>query len=56
MSAHYDSKFFNNTDKKFIGATDSAVPCAMLIELAKKITPMFRKKSLVRIIFNKRRL
>ncbi|KAI9277311.1 hypothetical protein BDA99DRAFT_555210 [Phascolomyces articulosus] len=32
MSAHYDSKYYQ--DFEFIGATDSAVPCAMLLEMA----------------------
>ncbi|EGG16398.1 peptidase M28E domain containing-protein [Cavenderia fasciculata] len=32
LAAHYDSKYFK--DFKFIGAVDSAVPCAMIIELA----------------------
>ncbi|KAM3931213.1 glutaminyl-peptide cyclotransferase [Leptodactylus fuscus] len=39
LACHYDSKYFNphwygNT---FIGATDSAVPCAMLLELARAL-------------------
>ncbi|KAI4457263.1 glutaminyl-peptide cyclotransferase [Holotrichia oblita] len=32
LACHYDSKYFKNFD--FEGATDSAVPCAMLINLA----------------------
>ena len=32
MSAHYDSKYYN--DFECIGATDSAVPCGMLMEMA----------------------
>ncbi|KAG2219400.1 hypothetical protein INT45_010976 [Circinella minor] len=32
MSAHYDSKYYK--DFEFIGATDSAVPCGMLLEMA----------------------
>ncbi|XP_034247544.1 glutaminyl-peptide cyclotransferase-like [Thrips palmi] len=32
LSCHYDSKYFTNIE--FLGATDSAVPCAMLINLA----------------------
>jgi hypothetical protein len=49
MSAHYDSKLFkpDANGRNFIGATDSAVPCAMLIELAHTVTPFFRAKSLV---------
>lgn len=32
LACHFDSKYF--ADFAFIGATDSAVPCAMLIDLA----------------------
>lgn len=32
LACHYDSKYFK--DQEFLGATDSAVPCAMLINLA----------------------
>lgn len=37
LACHYDSKF--SRDGKFIGATDSAVPCAMMITLAKDLAP-----------------
>lgn len=33
FACHYDSKYFENFD--FIAATDSAVPCAMLLDMAK---------------------
>lgn len=33
LACHYDSKFFSEFN--FIGATDSAVPCAMILNLAK---------------------
>ncbi|XP_063234275.1 glutaminyl-peptide cyclotransferase-like [Bacillus rossius redtenbacheri] len=32
LACHYDSKYFK--DATFVGATDSAVPCAMLLNLA----------------------
>lgn len=32
LACHYDSKYFKDHD--FLGATDSAVPCAMMINLA----------------------
>lgn len=32
LSCHYDSKYFK--DQEFLGATDSAVPCSMMINLA----------------------
>lgn len=31
-------------DKQFIGATDSAAPCAMLISLAEALTPLLRAR------------
>uniref|UniRef100_A0A8C5T4X2 Glutaminyl-peptide cyclotransferase n=1 Tax=Malurus cyaneus samueli TaxID=2593467 RepID=A0A8C5T4X2_9PASS len=36
LACHYDSKFFGQQwhDRVFVGATDSAVPCAMILELA----------------------
>jgi glutaminyl-peptide cyclotransferase len=36
ISAHYDSKYFapDASGKIFVGATDSAVPCAMMLHLA----------------------
>ncbi|KAG9465466.1 hypothetical protein GDO78_018320 [Eleutherodactylus coqui] len=39
LGCHYDSKYFSPRwdGKIFIGATDSAVPCAMLLELARAL-------------------
>ncbi|KFP00970.1 Glutaminyl-peptide cyclotransferase, partial [Calypte anna] len=40
LACHYDSKFFGLQWQErggFIGATDSAVPCAMLLELARAL-------------------
>lgn len=35
LAAHYDSKFFpRGAMQKFVGATDSAVPCAVLVDVA----------------------
>ncbi|KAL7677619.1 hypothetical protein ACOME3_003855 [Neoechinorhynchus agilis] len=39
LGCHYDSKIF---DFNFIGATDAAVPCAMLLSIAKKIANVER--------------
>ncbi|KAG8902861.1 hypothetical protein FRB99_004023, partial [Tulasnella sp. 403] len=40
MSAHFDSKFFPRyPQNQFVGATDSAAPCAMLLDLADSLTP-----------------
>jgi len=35
LAAHYDSKYFENV--KFIGATDSSVPCAILMDIAENL-------------------
>lgn len=35
LACHYDSKYFENQD--FLGATDSAVPCAMMLDLAEAL-------------------
>ncbi|KAL4238938.1 hypothetical protein ACF0H5_003642 [Mactra antiquata] len=45
LSCHYDSK--NMTDRRgneFIAATDSAVPCAMLMDIAKKLDCSLRRR------------
>nr|XP_022332143.1 glutaminyl-peptide cyclotransferase-like [Crassostrea virginica]XP_022332144.1 glutaminyl-peptide cyclotransferase-like [Crassostrea virginica] len=44
LAAHYDSK--NLTDRngrEFIGATDSAVPCAILLDMATQLNCLFEK-------------
>lgn len=35
LACHYDSKYFKN--EIFLGASDSAVPCSMLIDLAETL-------------------
>lgn len=46
LACHYDSKY--TREGTFIGATDSAVPCAMMITLAKDLAPKLDKlKSIV---------
>ncbi|XP_025210651.1 glutaminyl-peptide cyclotransferase isoform X2 [Theropithecus gelada] len=38
LACHYDSKYFSHWDNRvFVGATDSAVPCAMMLELARAL-------------------
>ncbi|KAM9954176.1 hypothetical protein ACTFIR_009315 [Dictyostelium discoideum] len=50
LSAHYDSKYFK--EFKFFGATDSAVPCSMLIDLAISLQSEIKKsKKKLMIIF-----
>lgn len=41
LACHYDSKLF--TEFVFLGATDSAVPCAMLLYLAKSMNYTLRQ-------------
>lgn len=55
LACHYDSKYYPPQwhGKEFLGATDSAVPCAMMLELARaldeelkaqKVTNMYAMK------------
>ncbi|BGP13990.1 hypothetical protein JCM10213v2_001928 [Rhodosporidiobolus nylandii] len=40
LAAHIDSKYFPTApENQFVGATDSAAPCAMLLDLADALTP-----------------
>lgn len=41
LACHYDSKYFKN--EEFLGATDSAVPCAMLLNLAHVMSSYFNQ-------------
>ncbi len=41
LACHYDSKY--EKDFKFIGAIDSAVPCAIMLDLAKFLKENFEK-------------
>lgn len=38
LSCHYDSKYF--AGQQFQAATDSAVPCALMLNIAKTLLPM----------------
>ncbi len=40
LACHYDSK--NMTDFEFVAATDSAVPCAMMLDLARLMNDMLQ--------------
>ncbi|CAI2184186.1 3923_t:CDS:2 [Funneliformis geosporum] len=42
FAAHFDSKYFDH--QEFVGATDSAVPCAMLMELAYSLDKYLDKR------------
>jgi glutaminyl-peptide cyclotransferase len=49
LACHYDSKLFPPGSAPFVGATDSAVPCALLLELAQALDLMLsRAKQQVR--------
>jgi glutaminyl-peptide cyclotransferase len=50
FACHYDSKFFPTID--FLAATDSAVPCAMLLDLAKFLQENFRKSDFANVIYS----
>jgi len=41
LACHYDSKLY--TDVQFIGATDSAVPCALMIDVARALNSSLTK-------------
>ena len=43
IACHFDSKFFSNME--FIAATDSAVPCAMMLEIAKLLDPALKSET-----------
>lgn len=45
LAAHFDSKYFK--DFEFIGATDSAAPCAILINLAKSLNTLLDQRMAV---------
>ncbi|KIJ26435.1 hypothetical protein M422DRAFT_232796 [Sphaerobolus stellatus SS14] len=41
LAAHFDSKFFSSfPQNQFVGATDSAAPCAILLDLAEVLNPL----------------
>ena len=41
LACHYDSKYFK--DQVFVGATDSSVPCSVMLNIAKTTMPLIRK-------------
>ncbi|KAG5456585.1 MAG: hypothetical protein BJ554DRAFT_3640, partial [Olpidium bornovanus] len=51
LAAHYDSKYFPPPDEdKFIGATDSAVPCAILLDLAATLNDLLDARAVDRTL------
>jgi glutaminyl-peptide cyclotransferase len=51
ITAHFDSKLFSNF--LFLGATDSVVPCAMMLEFAKFIDQSNNEEMKMDIEFGK---
>lgn len=46
LSAHFDSKYFASAPmNQFVGATDSAAPCAMMLDLAEALNPLLEERS-----------
>lgn len=41
LACHYDSKYFK--DQVFVGATDSSVPCSIMLNIVKTTMPLIRK-------------
>ncbi|CEL52426.1 hypothetical protein RSOLAG1IB_00967 [Rhizoctonia solani AG-1 IB] len=45
LAAHFDSKYFATyPESQFVGATDSAVPCAMLLDLAQTLDGLLNER------------
>ncbi|KAI6045571.1 hypothetical protein EDC04DRAFT_2633810 [Pisolithus marmoratus] len=45
LSAHYDSKYFPDyPNNQFVGATDSAAPCAMMLDVAEALNPLLDRR------------
>lgn len=45
LSAHYDSKYYPDyPENQFIGATDSAAPCAMMLDIAETLDPLLNDR------------
>ncbi|KAI0780589.1 hypothetical protein BD413DRAFT_498412 [Trametes elegans] len=45
VAAHFDSKFFATyPQNQFVGATDSAAPCAFMLDLAETLNPLLNER------------
>lgn len=53
LACHYDSKFFEQRadGRVFIGATDSAVPCAQLLNMIRTLDSRLRSRKRVSLSF-----
>ncbi|KAG9287016.1 hypothetical protein G9A89_022980 [Geosiphon pyriformis] len=45
LAAHYDSKYFEPPNHNFVGATDSAFSCALLLDLAFNLDKLLNRRS-----------
>ncbi|KAI0064497.1 hypothetical protein BV25DRAFT_1800233 [Artomyces pyxidatus] len=46
LAAHFDSKFFTTyPQNQFVGATDSAAPCAIMLDLAETLDPLLNARA-----------
>ena len=50
LACHYDSKYFEGFE--FIGAIDSAVPCALLLDIAKFLNDNFKISYFSKVFFS----
>ncbi|KAF8205800.1 hypothetical protein K438DRAFT_1818565 [Mycena galopus ATCC 62051] len=44
VAAHFDSKYFPEPNR-FVGATDSAAPCALMLDLAETLNPLLDERA-----------
>lgn len=44
VAAHFDSKYFAPPQDQFVGATDSAAPCAFMLDLAEALDPLLNER------------
>ncbi|KAJ3993660.1 hypothetical protein F5050DRAFT_657547 [Lentinula boryana] len=44
VAAHFDSKYFASPNDQFVGAIDSAFPCAVLLDLAESLDGMLESR------------
>ncbi|XP_065883220.1 glutaminyl-peptide cyclotransferase-like isoform X2 [Dysidea avara] len=49
LSAHYDTKIIDGSTTKFLGATDSALPCALLLDMAHALNTKLQARKLEEI-------
>ncbi|KAJ7137715.1 glutaminyl-peptide cyclotransferase-like protein [Mycena epipterygia] len=46
LAAHFDSKYFPEPNHaRFVGATDSAAPCGMMLDLAEALNPLLDERA-----------